>query len=438
MKTKEELLGYYNSSEETQELLTEKQFLFLCTKLKRLNFLSGSVRSGKTYVSLQKFALAVKSSPRNAEFIITGKTLTALKRNCLNLLQELVGESNFSYRMSEKEGVLFGHKIWLEGANDEKSENKIRGMTLYGAYCDEVTLFPETFFTMLLSRLSFDESFMIATCNPDSPSHYIKTNYIDNEDLDIAVWNFVLTDNKFMGKKYIEEISKEYQGVFYNRFILGQWVRAEGIIYLDYANNEEEFLIPSLQDRLAIISIGIDYGASRGSTVFQATGIKEGYKGIVALKQRKVDGIQDPEDIYRYFEEFYREIVKEYGLVHYVFADWGGLGQVLTRGLIRYAQSHHIMTQIQDCEKIDILDRILLTQRIMGRRMFQVIRGENEGLRCAFKEAVWEEGRDNVRLDDGTTDIDSLDAFEYSVIPFFKKIIDTIMPRGQKKEVHRI
>lgn len=437
MKTKDQLLDYYNKSIATQELLTQKQFLFLCTKLKRLNFLSGSVRSGKTYVSLQKFALAVKSSPPNAEFILCGKTLTTLKRNCLNLLQELVGEANFTYRTSEKEGVLFGRKIWLEGANDINSENKIRGMTLFGAYCDEVTLYPESFFSMLLSRLSFDDAFMIATCNPDNPSHYIKVNYIDNKELDIAVWNFILTDNKFMGKKYIEEISKEYTGVFYNRFILGQWVRAEGIIYSDYANNEEEFLIPSLQDRLTLVTIGIDYGASEGSTVFQATGIKEGYKGVVALKQRKIDGIQDPEDIYRYFEEFYNEIVKEYGIVHYVFADWGGLGQVLTRGLWRYAQSHHIHTQIQDCEKIEILDRILFVQRIMGRRMFQVIKGENEALRKAFKDAVWEEGKSNVRLDDGTTDIDSLDAFEYSVIPFIDRIIDNIN-RQNNKEIKRV
>ena len=432
MKTREQLIDYYENSIETQELLTQKQFLFLCSKLKRLNFLSGSVRSGKTYISLQKFALAVKNSPINAEFLLSGKTLTTLKRNCLNLLQELVGENNFSYKMSEKEGVLFGRKIWLEGANDNNSENKIRGMTLYGAYCDEVTLYPESFFVMLLSRLCFDDSFLIATCNPDTPSHYIKTKYIDNEDLDCAVWNFVLTDNKFMGKKYVEEISKEYTGVFYNRFILGQWVRAEGIIYSEYANNEEEFLIPSLQDRLAVITIGIDYGASKGSTVFQATGIKEGYRGIVALKQRKINGIQEPEQIYEYFEEFYNEVVKEYGMVHFVFADWGGLGQVLTRGLWKYAQNHRILTQIKDCDKIEIKDRILFVQRMMGRRMLQIIRGENEGLREALKEAVWEEGKDDVRLDDGTTDIDSLDAFEYSIIPFIKKILDNMREELRK------
>ena len=181
-----------------------------------------------------------------------------------------------------------------------------------------------------------------------------------------------------------------------------------------------------MQNRLSVISIGIDYGASRGDTVFQATGIKQGYKGIVALKQRKISGIQDPEDIYREFEDFVRDVEAEYGYVNYVFADWGGLGQVITRGLYRYCMAHHINVQIQDCNKLEIIDRILFTQKIMGRRVLDIIQGENEDLRKAFREAVWEDGKDNVRLDDGTSDIDSLDAFEYSITPFFKNIIDAL------------
>lgn len=433
--TRSDLVEYYNNSVETQELLTEKQFLFLCTKLKRLNFLSGSVRSGKTYVSLQKWALSVKVAPKNAEFLMVGKTLTTLKRNCLSLLQELVGKNNFHYSLSAKEGVLYDHKVWLEGANDESSENKIQGMTLYGAYCDEIVLFPENFVSMLLSRLSYDEAYLIATCNPDSPNHYIKTEYMDREDLDVALWNFVLTENKFMGKKYIEEISKEYTGVFYNRFILGQWVRAEGLIYTDYANNENEFITSELKDQLAMITIGIDYGASRGKTVFQATGITVGYKKVIALKQQQIEGIQDPEDIYVKFEEFFKEVEK-YGRVQYVFADWGGLGQVLTRGLWRYAQSRHLNVKIQDCEKLEILDRIIFTQKIMGRRKLKLIRGENKALQSAFREAVWEEGKEDTRLDDGTTDIDSLDAFEYSITPFFKQIEDSM--RIKPQALHKV
>lgn len=433
--TRSNLVEYYNNSVETQELLTEKQFLFLCTKLKRLNFLSGSVRSGKTYVSLQKWALSVKVAPKNAEFLMVGKTLTTLKRNCLSLLQKLVGKNNFHYSLSAKEGVLYDHKVWLEGANDESSENKIQGMTLYGAYCDEIVLFPENFVSMLLSRLSYDEAYLIATCNPDSPNHYIKTEYMDREDLDVALWNFVLTENKFMGKKYIEEISKEYTGVFYNRFILGQWVRAEGLIYTDYANNENEFITSELKDQLAMITIGIDYGASRGKTVFQATGITVGYKKVIALKQQQIEGIQDPEDIYVKFEEFFKEVEK-YGRVQYVFADWGGLGQVLTRGLWRYAQSRHLNVKIQDCEKLEILDRIIFTQKIMGRRKLKLIRGENKALQSAFREAVWEEGKEDTRLDDGTTDIDSLDAFEYSITPFFKQIEDSM--RIKPQTLHKV
>ena len=128
--------------------------LFKRNKLPRLTVLQGSVRSGKTWISLILWALWVASRPRDYLYMMTAKSLQTLKRNCLLPLQELIGERNFTFSLSAKEGVLFGRKIMLEGANDARSENKIRGITLGGAYCDELTLFPEDFFVMLLSRLS--------------------------------------------------------------------------------------------------------------------------------------------------------------------------------------------------------------------------------------------------------------------------------------------
>ena len=125
--------------------------LFKQNKLPRLTVLQGSVRSGKTWISLILWALWVASRPRDYLYMMTAKSLQTLKRNCLLPLQELIGERNFTFSLSAKEGVLFGRKIMLEGANDARSENKIRGITLGGAYCDELTLFPEDFFIMLLS-----------------------------------------------------------------------------------------------------------------------------------------------------------------------------------------------------------------------------------------------------------------------------------------------
>lgn len=200
--------------------------------IKRINLLEGSVSSGKTWISLVLWAFWVATMPQDKPYLMCGKSLTTLKRNCLVLLEELVGKKHFSFSLSAKEGRLFGRRVYLEGANDARSESKIRGMTLQGAYCDELTQFPEDFFTMLLSRLRLPEAKLIATTNPDNPMHWLKTRYIERKDeLDFLDVYFSLDDNTTLPVEYVENIKKEYTGVFYDRFILGKWVAAEGAVY---------------------------------------------------------------------------------------------------------------------------------------------------------------------------------------------------------------
>ncbi len=163
-----------------EDMLNPKQLDFMQNTDKRINLLTGSVRSGKTYISLLKWAVFVGTMPKGTEFLMTGKTLTSLKRNCLGLLQQLVGTDNFKYTISQKKGTLFGRTIWLEGANDDRAESKIRGMTLAGAYVDELTQIPFDFYKMLLSRLSVKGAKLYATTNPDTPNHWVKENIIDN------------------------------------------------------------------------------------------------------------------------------------------------------------------------------------------------------------------------------------------------------------------
>ena len=94
-------------SKKIDEMLNPKQLDFMLYDDKRINLLTGSVRSGKTYISLLKWAIFVGTMPESAEFLMTGKTLTSLKRNCLGLLQDLVGKNNFTYSISQKAGKLF-------------------------------------------------------------------------------------------------------------------------------------------------------------------------------------------------------------------------------------------------------------------------------------------------------------------------------------------
>ncbi len=229
-------------------------------KLKRINLLEGSVRSGKTWISLVLWAFWVATSPIDGNYLMVAKTLTSLRRNCLDLLQTLVGTKYFTYSLSKKEGRLFGRLIYLEGVNDARAESKIRGMTLQGAYCDELTLFTEDFFAMLLSRLSEAGAKLIATTNPDSPYHWVKVKYMDRQgELNMLVLKFLIDDNPFLDPEYVENLKREYTGVFYDRFIRGLWVVAEGLIYPEAA--EGKYTVPDdPQRRYTQYYISIDYG----------------------------------------------------------------------------------------------------------------------------------------------------------------------------------
>jgi len=416
------------------DMLNPKQLDFILAKDKRINLLTGSVRSGKTYVSLLKWAIFVGLMPSNSEFLMTGKTLTSLKRNCLGLLQDLVGVNNFTFSISQKSAKLFGRIVWLEGANDDRAESKIRGMTLAGAYVDELTQIPEDFYKMLLSRLSVKNAKLYATTNPDAPSHWVKIQIIDNEEIEKAVWSFTLDDNEILRKEneeYFKNLKKEYKsmgGVFYERFILGLWVLAEGLIYRQFANNTEMFLKDKAVDEhgnkinFLIISIGIDYGATRGETEFKATGITQYFKEAWTIDEMKLAGLYSPEQIYEKFIEFYRRVVSRYGKVTHCFGDYGALGQVLTYGLNRKLQQENIPLQVQDCIKGQIIDRIYMDQMLFAQSRRFILK-ECKYLIEAYQQAVWDDKKPDTRLDDGTTPIDDLDASEYSMFPFYDKLM---------------
>ena len=419
---------------EINDLLNPKQLDFMLNDDSRINLLTGSVRSGKTYISLLKWAVFVGSMDMTCEFLMTGKTITSLNRNCLGLLQTLVGAENFKYSISAKKGVLFGRTIWLEGASDERAESKIRGMTLAGAYVDELTQIPESFYSMLLSRLSVKGAKLYATTNPDTPNHWVKINIVDNELIDKRVWHFTLDDNEILkreNEEYFDNLKLEYQsmgGVFYDRFILGLWVLAEGLIYKQFANNPELFVRNEPNDEngnkinFMLVTIGIDYGATQGETEFKATGITSMFREVWTIDEEKLTGLHTPEEMYEAFERFYYRVVKEYGKVTHVFADYGALGQVLTYGLDKYLKQKGIPINVQDCVKGQIIDRIYLDCQLFaqGRRF---ILSKCKYLIEAYKQAVWDEKKADTRLDDGTTPIDDLDASEYSMFSFYDKLV---------------
>lgn len=397
--------------------LSAKQFDFMSTNLARINILHGSIRSGKTVVSLFKFALEVATFPDDAKFIMVGVTLDTLKRNCLDILSEILPDGSFDYSMGKKEGTLYGHQIYLEGANDIKSLRRIRGMTLTGAYLDEASLHNQDFVRTINGRLSTKGAFLIATTNPEEPTHWFKKDYIDAIGIDKRVWHFVLEDNCFLSEDYIKNIKAEYLNMgnaYYQRYILGLWVRAEGAVYPQFCDRTSDYIIDSVdKSKITFIQIGVDFGGNKSATSFTATAFLENFSGICILESERVGSTNlNPVNLTNSFVEFYNHVCDTYSNAHirYVFAD--SAEQVLIRGL----KTACLPVTIRNSIKNDINARIRLVNGLIAKHKFY-IQAHCMPTIEAMKSAVWKskDGGIDERLDDGSTDIDSLDSMEYSI-----------------------
>ncbi len=178
-----------------------------------------------------------------------------------------------------------------------------------------------------------------------------------------------------------------------------------------------------------IISIGIDYGANQSSTRFICNGITPYFKQVWALDEMKMEGIYSPDILYEKFKEFYNRIKQKYGKVTHAYGDYGALGEILTFGLNRYLQQNNIPLKVDDCVKGRIVDRIELDCQLFGQGKRFILR-QCKGLIEAYTEALWNDKGQDERLDDGTTDIDSLDANEYSYFSFYDKFVTNIREIG--------
>lgn len=392
-------------------------------QLKRINLLEGSVRSGKTWISLVLWAMWVATMPENGTYLMAAKTITALERNNLNLLASLVGADNFSFSVASKKAKLFGRTVFLEGASDARAENKIRGLTLTGAYCDELTLFDEEFFVMLLSRLSEPDAKLFATTNPDSPGHWLMVNYIkraEERELDFLRMKFLIDDNPYLTKEYVNSLKQEYTGVFYDRFIKGEWCAAEGVVYPQYADNPEKYCLKKAPDDISFATIGVDFGGNKSAHAFVCLGFTKGYQRAVVLDEFYLKEQISPERLEREFVRFVKKQKASYRISE-VYCD--SAETTLICGLRSAAVREKLAVDVKKARKSKILDRIRFFNSIISQNRFAVLRSCSH-VSEALSNAVWDETEnEDVRLDNGIVNVDSLDALEYAAEPFMKEMI---------------
>ena len=250
-----------------KDLSLKQQEAFLDSTA-RINILEGPVRSGKSFVSLLRWVDFCANGPQGPLFLC-GRTDKTIKRNIIDPLRDLVGEA-VVYRQGRGEVLLYNRLMHVVGANDDRAEGKLRGSEGAGFLVDEATLIPENFFKMILSRMSIEGAKVFCSTNADSPYHWLKRDFIDRKDeLDLKVFSFNIRDNPSLTEKFIEDISKEYQGLWYKRFIEGKWVLAEGAVY-DFFD-ESIHVIPYATSTADYYICGIDYGTTN-PTVFVLVG----------------------------------------------------------------------------------------------------------------------------------------------------------------------
>lgn len=407
-------------------LLSQKQREFVLKANHRWNFKGGATRSGKTYLDF-RWIIPIRIRERIGKdglTVILGVTKSTIERNVLEPMRNLYGDALVGTISSDNTVWLFGEKCYCLGAEKVSQVSKIRGASIKYCYGDEVADWSEEVFELLKSRLDKEYSCFDGTFNPQYPGHWLK-EFLDS-DADIFNQTYTIDDNPFLPEAFKENLKKEYAGtVFYDRYILGLWVRANGLVYRDFANNTEKYLISDAinwintnKKRLLSVTIGVDFGGTGSATKFQATGITSDY-AVVALEEEYIKREIDPDQLNQEFSKFAAKIRDIYG---------GGqtradsAEQILIRGLFHTAQKDRLQTQVKNAIKMEINDRIRLTVLLMAQgRLF--VSKKCPHLIDAFQNAVYDPDKgEDVRLDDGTTDIDSLDAFEYSIEPHFKQL----------------
>ena len=394
----------------------------------------GAVRSGKTSIMMWAFVRWAMENFSGQRFGVCGRTVDSCTKNiivpftAMSLAKEryIIRWRRGDKVMEVRRGAVTNY-FEVFGGKDEASYTLIQGRTLAGVLLDEVVLMPRSFVEQALARCSVDGAKLWFSCNPGSPHHWFYQEWIKRHRERNALYlHFEMKDNPGLSEKTLARYENMYAGIFYDRYVRGLWVAAEGVVYKDFANNTEKYLIDDplkwAEDqgtKFSVISIGVDFGGTKSATKFQATGITKDYR-VVALEEEYIKNEEiDPDALNRRFATFAQMVASKYG---YSQTRADSAETVLIRGLDHTAQKMRLGTQVKNALKLQITDRIRLVVLLMKQGRFKVSRSCPH-LIDALQTAIYDPDKfEDERLDDGTSDIDSLDAFEYSIEPYYKDL----------------
>lgn len=437
--------------------LSKKQNEYIVNATHRWNIKSGAVRSGKSYVDTA-FVVPFRIRERAGKpglNVILGVSKESIERNVLQPMREIYTEKLIGQINNRNIAHICGEKVYCLGAEKVSQVAKIQGSSIKYCYGDEVAKWNKEVFQMLKSRLDKSYSCFDGSCNPEHPTHWLK-EFLDNDKLDIYLQRYTIFDNPFLPQKYVEELCKEYEGtIYYDRLILGLWKRAEGAIYKRFADNPEKFrceVVEELADDsgrkqfkksdIVSIEIGLDFGGNQSGHAFVARGYTDNYRDVIGIMSKRIMAKDADEDIDsnmldQLFCDFVQEVIDRYGVIvkHGDYVEYCNVESVyydnaetvLGNSIRNEVEKKFPWIVVRKAKKASIIDRIRCTVRLMGAGRFWITE-DCKSMQTALSDAVWNKDvKDkDERLDDGSTDIDSLDAFEYTIERDMRELIEEV------------
>lgn len=403
------------------------------------NIAEGAVRAGKTVDNVFAFAHEIMRTPDRIH-LATGSTVANAKLNigdCNGFGLEYIfrGQCRWSkYKDNEAliiKGVSTGYRtriVIFAGAAKADSFKKIRGNS-YGMWiATEINLHHlDTIREAFNRTAAAKHRKFFWDLNPSAPNHFIYADFIDkyknmvDDGVEFGGYNykhFTIDDNITISDDRRREIKLQYDpnSVWYKRDILGLRVVAEGLIYKQFADDPLKYKTDDVSN-LMQIQVGIDFGGNKSKHAFVATGFTADFKNVIILASRRYEP-DSPETLNRQAIDFIKYISKKYGAVDLIFAD--SAERVLIKGMQRALLDDGIDIKVKNSIKNEIVDRIRLVNLLVATGRF-FYTDDCESLVEALSTAVYEDDKMvDTRLDDGTSDIDTLDAFEYSIEKYIK------------------
>lgn len=382
----------------------------------------GAIRSGKTIAMIIGFLTWSQEMFSGQSFILAGKTMGALKKNVVRPMLQILEAWGWPYEYirsgTDTRLEIGSNTYYLYGANTEASQDALQGLTAAGAYADEAALFPQNFIDQMIGRCSVPGAKIWMNCNPGNPHNYIKEEFLDKAtEKHVYHLHFMMGDNWTLSPSVKERYKRTWPvgSVFYKRFILGLWVAADGLIYQQFADHVQDYLITEdwLQDhKIIYATIGVDFGGSKSAHSFTLTGFTRGFQQVVVLDEYYCKKRLNPKQLQEAFVDFVRRAQARWKVPE-AYCD--SAEQTLISGLEMACIQAGVRIDIKNAIKGPINDRIAFYNSLIAQHRWKVMR-HCTNIISAFEQAVYDDKKPNqdVRLDDGLMNVDSLDSTEYS------------------------